>query len=128
MKDGYAMFAIVLVLICVFAGAFGQIIWKQGMSRMDKINSVDDLLSAKLILSILTNKYIIIGIALYGLSVVLWLAAMSTLDVSYMYPLLSLAYVVVAFFAVVFLGEVITLPRWIGIALVMIGCILIMRS
>jgi multidrug transporter EmrE-like cation transporter len=122
------MFAITLVLICVLVGAFGQVIWKQGMSSMDKINSLDDLLKFKMIFNVFTNKYIILGVVLYGAAFILWLAAMSTLDVSFMYPLLSLAYVVTAVFAVVFLGEVVTLSRWAGIALVVIGCVLIARS
>jgi multidrug transporter EmrE-like cation transporter len=128
MKDGYTMFAMILVLICIMAGAFGQISLKQGMSGLNKINSIDDLLNLKLLFSILENKYIILGIILYGFALILWLAAMSTLDVSFMYPLLSLAYVVVAIFAVVFLGEVITASRWLGIVLVIVGSILIVAS
>jgi multidrug transporter EmrE-like cation transporter len=128
MSEGRTMFAITLVLICVLVGAFGQIVWKQGMSRMDKITNVEELLKIKTIFNIFTNKYIIFGIVLYGLAFILWLAAMSTLDISFMYPLLSLAYVVTAIFAVSFLGEVITFSRWAGIALVVIGCILVARS
>jgi drug/metabolite transporter (DMT)-like permease len=109
-------------------GAFGQVILKKGMSSIDEINSIEEFLKFKMILSILSNKYIILGILLYGLSMILWLAAMSTLDVSYMYPMLSLAYIVTAFMAVVFLGEVITVSRWVGISLVVIGCILIAKS
>lgn len=122
------MFAVTLVLICVLVGALGQIVWKQGMSSMDKITCVEELLKFKTIFNIFTNKYILFGIMLYGSAFVLWLAAMSTLDISFMYPLLSLAYVVTAIFAVAILGEVITISRWAGIALVVIGCILIARS
>jgi drug/metabolite transporter (DMT)-like permease len=45
-----------------------------------------------------------------------------------MYPLLSLGYVVTAFFAMAFLGEIVTYSRWAGIALVVVGCILIVKS
>ncbi|MFB3763676.1 MAG: EamA family transporter [Methanotrichaceae archaeon] len=122
------MFAVTLVLICVLVGASGQIIWKQGMSHMDKINNFHDLFNLKTILNIFTNKYIILGIMLYASGFILWMAALSTLELSFMYPLLSLAYVVTAVFAVVFLGEVVTVSRWAGIVLVLAGCILIMRS
>jgi len=128
MKDDGSMFAVTLVLICVVAGALGQIVWKQGMSNMDKINSVEDLLKIKTILDIFTNKYIILGLIIYGSAFILWLAALSTLDVSFMYPMLSLAYVVTAIFAFIILGEQITLSRWAGITLVVIGCIFIARS
>jgi drug/metabolite transporter (DMT)-like permease len=128
MEDQKAMFALTLVLICILAGAAGQIFWKQGMSGMDKINGIKDLLQAETIIEIFTNKYILLGIFLYGMSVFLWLGAMSTLDVSFMYPLLSLGYVVTAILASIFIGENITVMRWAGIALVMAGCYLITRS
>lgn len=128
MKDGRTMFAITMVLICVLVGSLGQVIWKQGMSSMDKISSFDELLNFKILFNIFTNKYILLGILLYVMGFILWLAAMSTLDVSFMYPMLSLAYVVTAILAVIFLGESVSLSRWAGIALVVIGCILIARS
>ena len=45
----------------------------------------------------------------------------SLLNVSFMYPLLRLGYVLVAVTSAVFLGEAITLTRWLGILLVVIG-------
>lgn len=128
MKDGRSVFAITLVLICVLVGAFGQIIWKQGMSSIDKINGFDDLLHFKTISNIIINKYIFLGVLLYGFAFILWLAAMSTLDVSFMYPLLSLAYVITALLAYIYLGEEVSYLRWIGIMLVVIGCALVSQS
>lgn len=128
MKDGRSVFAITLVLICVLVGAFGQIIWKQGMSSMDKINGFDDLLKFKTISNIIINKYIFLGVLLYGFAFILWLSAMSTLDISFMYPLLSLAYVATAFMAIIFLGEHVSMFRWMGIIMVILGCFFISRS
>ena len=128
MKDEKAMFALVLVLICVLAGAAGQIFWKEGMSGMGKINGMGDLLQVKTVWDIFTNKYIILGIILYAISVFLWLGAMSTLDVSFMYPLLSLGYVITAIFAFAFIGENVTLLRWAGIVVIIAGCFMITKS
>lgn len=128
MRETRAMFAIILVLICVFVGAFGQIIWKQGMSKMDKIQGVEDLLDIKMIINMFANKYVLLGMLLYGSAFVLWLSAMSTLDISFMYPLLSLAYVITAIMAVLFLGEQVSAVRWAGIIMVVMGCLLISRS
>ena len=123
-----AMFALTLVLICVLAGAAGQIFWKEGMSGMGRINGISDLLQVKTVCDIFTNKYIILGIFLYAMSVFLWLGAMSTFDVSFMYPLLSLGYIVTAILALVFLGENITLLRWAGIVVIIAGCFMITNS
>ncbi|MGD0954295.1 MAG: EamA family transporter [Methanotrichaceae archaeon] len=123
-----AMFALTLVLICVLAGAAGQILWKEGMSNLGRINGIGDLLQVKTVWDIFTNKYIILGIFLYAMSVFLWLGAMSTLDVSFMYPLLSLGYIVTAILAMVFIGENITLLRWAGIVMIIAGCFMITKS
>lgn len=42
------------------------------------------------IFNVFGNKYVILGVFLYGFSFILWLGALSTLDVSFTYPLLSL--------------------------------------
>jgi drug/metabolite transporter (DMT)-like permease len=122
------MFALTLVLIYVLAGAAGQIFWKEGMSGLGRINGMGDLLQVKTVEDTFTNKYIILGIFLYAISVFLWLGAMSTLDVSFMYPLLSLGYIVTAILAFVFIGENITLLRWAGIAVIIVGCFMITKS
>lgn len=128
MPEKKFMFAMILLTICIFAGAFGQISWKHAMSNMDKIDNVNGLLKLDTIFNIMTNKYIILGLLLYGSAFFLWLSAMSTLEISFMYPMLSLAYVLTAVSAFVFLGEHISLTRWMGILLIVVGCMLITRS
>jgi drug/metabolite transporter (DMT)-like permease len=95
---------------------------------LGRINGIGDLLQVKTVWDIFTNKYIILGIILYAMSVFLWLGAMSTLDVSFMYPLLSLGYIVTAILALVFIGENITLLRWAGIVVIIAGCFMITKS
>ena len=126
--NGYNMFALGLVLICVVFGAFGQISMKTGMRQVRQIDDASDLLDLSTIVQIFSNFYVVGGLVLYMNSAFLWLGALSTLDVSLMYPLLSLGYVVTAFFAMAFLGEIVTYSRWAGIALVVVGCILIVKS
>ena len=122
------MFALTLVLICIFAGAAGQICFKCGMSNIGKINNFDSLLNSKTIISIATNSYIILGTLLYGTAFILWLGALSTLDISYMYPLLSLGYVITVVFAFVFIRENISLLRWVGVLLIFAGSVIITKS
>ncbi len=126
--NGFNMFALGLVLICVVFGAFGQISMKTGMRQVRQIDDASDLLDLSTIVQIFSNFYVVGGLVLYMISAFLWLGALSTLDVSLMYPLLSLGYVVTAFFAMAFLGEIVTYSRWAGIALVVVGCILIVKS
>jgi drug/metabolite transporter (DMT)-like permease len=122
------MFALSLVAICIIFGAVGQILMKTGMSHTGPIGDVGKLLNPSTIASIFTNVYVIGGILLYAAASLLWLGALSTTDVSLMYPLLSLAYVVAAILSLIFLKEDVTLLRWVGIGVVIVGCFMILRS
>jgi len=122
------MFALGLVIICIIFGAIGQISMKTGMAQIGEINDFRGFINLNTIFHILTNVYVLLGLLLYAVSAFLWLGALSTLDVSFMYPLLSLAYVITAILAFVVLKENITLIRWVGIALVVAGCFLIVRT
>jgi len=127
-KKGGTMFALTLVLICVFGVAMGQIAMKSGMSQVGEIGSAGQLFNLTTLFHIFTNPRVLAGIFCYAISAILWLGALSTLNVSLIYPLMSLAYVITAVVAFIFLKENITLLHWLGIFLVVGGCFLIARS
>ena len=127
MKGGI-MFALILVFVCVLGAAMGQIAMKSGMSQIGEIGSLGQLFHFGTLFHIFTNPRVLTGICLYAISGILWLGALSTLNVSFMYPLMSLAYVLTAIFAFVFLKESVTLLHWVGILLVVGGCFLITRT
>lgn len=122
------MFAVVLVALCILLGACGQILMKHGMNQVGAINGFSELISPRTLLKVITNWAVVFGVVLYALTLVLWLGAMSTLNVSFMYPLISLGYIVTAVLALVFLKENVTWLRWAGIFVVIIGCFLIGRA
>ena len=122
------MFALLLVLLCIFGAAMGQILMKSGMNQVGEIKSMGQLFKLDTLSRIFTSPRIIAGILCYGIALVLWLGAMSTLNISFMYPMLSLAYVLTAIFALIYLKESITILHWIGIAFVVVGCFLIVRT
>jgi drug/metabolite transporter (DMT)-like permease len=62
------------------------------------------------------------------ISVVVWILGLSRVDVTIAYPMLSLGYVVNAFLAWYLFGEVLTLQRLIGIAIILIGVLVLARS
>jgi multidrug transporter EmrE-like cation transporter len=68
------------------------------------------------------------GMLCYGTSVCVWLAALSKAPVSTAYPMLSLGYIVVTAVSVVWLGETLSLPKVLGIALICAGVVLVSRS
>jgi multidrug transporter EmrE-like cation transporter len=68
------------------------------------------------------------GMLCYGLSVCVWIAALTKAPVSTAYPMLSLGYVVVAVAAVAWLGESMTVAKIAGIALICAGVVLVSRN
>src|SRR5438045_8943936 len=67
-----------------------------------------------------TQGHFISGIALYGLSVIVWIIGLSRVPVSIAYPMLSLGYVVNAIAAHYLFGEDVTLARWLGIGFIIV--------
>jgi drug/metabolite transporter (DMT)-like permease len=122
------MFAYILVAICIVFGAVGQILMKHGMTLVGNIQSGSKLFSISTVTQIGTNPFVIGGLFLYAMAFFLWLGALSNLDVSKMYPLLSIGYIVTAILSFSFLGEHISLLRIGGILVIMIGCFMLLRS
>jgi uncharacterized membrane protein len=121
--------AFILLILSVVIGAVAQISLKKGVSNLQSKYDTMEILNPVKFLSILKESPLIfVGGLLYALGFVIWIAAMTKFDVSFMYPMLSLAYILVAVLAFVILKENITLYRWLGIILVTIGSMLLLKS
>lgn len=75
-----------------------------------------------------TEPHIVGAIACYALSVVIWILALSRVQVSIAYPLLSMGYVVNAAAAWWFFSETINPAKIAGIGIIILGVIIISRS
>jgi len=124
-KKFMAIDTLVLVLISVVLGAFGQVFMKMGLK--DNPISLSQLFSTKL-LSTIFQKYVFIGVVLYLVAVLIWFVVLSTAELSFAYPLISLAYIITALLAVVFFKENVSLIRWAGILLILGGVFFVTRS
>lgn len=120
---GENMNVLIFVIISVFMGSFGQISLKHGMNQV-KVIGMHEIL--KNLFKVFLNFFILFGIALYALSSILWLFSMTKLDISFMYPLVSLSYLITAIFAIIFLKEKVIMKRWIGLILIIAGSFFIM--
>jgi drug/metabolite transporter (DMT)-like permease len=58
----------------------------------------------------------------------LWLIALSRIEISYAFPLLSIGYPVVAVLSMLLLKERVTLSRWIAILVITAGVAIIWRT
>lgn len=64
----------------------------------------------------------------FAVATVLWLLAVSQINISYAFPLLSAGYVLVAILSRMFLGEKVSWKRWAAIAVICLGVVLIARQ
>lgn len=79
-------------------------------------------------LCLLGSGWFWLYVACFGVATGLWLLALSGLNISYAFPLLSLNYALVALLARLVLKERVLPRRWIAIAVICCGAILIAQS
>ena len=75
-----------------------------------------------------TEPHIVGGLGCYVISVVVWILALSRVEVSIAYPLLSVGYVVNAIAAYYLFGEAVTPLRLTGIGVIIVGVYMVARS
>jgi len=104
------LWAIALVILATFVGAFGPILLKKASAkRLSKLSSL------------MTNYHLFGGVALYAIGTLLFIPALKGGDLSVLYPFVALAYIWVSLLSVKFLGEKMNLLKWFGIILIIIG-------
>lgn len=79
-------------------------------------------------LGLLRSGWLWLYILCFGAATGLWLLALSGLNISYAFPLLSASYGFVALLARIWLKEPVSGSRWFAIAVICCGVILIARS
>lgn len=115
------------VLTGVFLNAIAQLLLKAGTKAVGAIHlTVDNWFGTGLKLA--TQLPVIGGLSCYVLSVVVWIIALSRVDVSLAYPMISLGYIVNALGAWYFLGEAISMQRVVAMAIILLGVALIART
>jgi drug/metabolite transporter (DMT)-like permease len=114
-----------IAAVSILLAVAGQLMMKKGMLMFGAF-PVSQLFS-KLIAMVL-NPFVFFGFACFGLSSIFWLVVLSRLPLSLVYPMVSVAYVLVAFASIIFFHEHVSLVRWVGIAVIIFGVVLISRS
>ena len=116
-----------LVLCGVLLNAAAQLLLKAGTNAVGAFEfSRDNILPVGWKLA--SEPHIIGGLACYVVSVVVWIMALSRVEVSIAYPMLSIGYVVNAIAAWYLFGEAVTAMRMTGIGFIIIGVFIVARS
>ena len=116
-----------LVLLGVLLNAAAQLLLKAGTNAIGHFE-----FSAANVLPIgwkvATQPYIVGGLSCYVVSVAIWILALSRVEVSIAYPMLSIGYVVNAVAAYFLFGEAVSVQRLVGIGIIVLGVYVVARS
>ena len=115
----------VLILASVLLNCLAQLLIRKGMLMVGEVTLTT---ISKSLLPMLVNMYLWGAMLCYAVSIFLWMAVLSKVDVSYAYPFLSIGYVVASVAGYYFFGENLSVIRIVGILVICAGVVLISRS
>ena len=104
--------AVVLVLVGSLIGSLATVILKKGTN----LYSLRHLWK---------TGYLWMGLILYGFSVIFYLLALPREELSVLYPLVSMNYIFTTMFSVSLLGEKMNRWKWLGLAGIIVGVVMI---
>lgn len=119
--------AFALVLTGVLLNAAAQLLIKSGAETAGHFSFTAGHIWQAL-LHFALQWQILLGLTFYAVSVVVWILALTRVQVSIAYPMLSLGYVVTAFAAWWLFGEALTVQKLLGIAVIIVGVVLVARA
>ena len=116
-----------LILTGVLLNAVAQLLLKAGTNAVGHFEfSTTNLVPIGTRLAL--EPHILGGLTCYVISVVVWIMALSRVEVSIAYPMLSIGYVLNALAAWYWFGEALTTMRMTGIVVIIVGVYLVARS
>ena len=107
--------SVALLLFAVAAAASGQVMLKHGM-QVASARAAES--GGSLALRAATSPWVLLGLVVFGISAVAWLAALSRVPLSVAYPFNALGYLVILTASIVILHERANVLTWVGTALV----------
>ena len=75
--------------------------------------------------ALLLNWRLALGIGLYLVSTVFYMKGISHGEISVLFPLVSVGYIFSAIWSKVFFGESMTGTKFVGLGLIVVGCVLL---
>lgn len=116
-----------LIMIGVLFNAAAQLLLKAGTNSVGAFAfSRDNILPVGWQLA--SEPHIIAGMSCYVFSVVVWVLALSRVEVSIAYPMVSIGYLLNAIAAWYFFGEAVSVTRLVGIGVIILGVFIVARS
>lgn len=115
--------ALVLLIVSfsILLNAFGQVSLKYGMDLYGALDFSD----LKRVFFMFFQPFVFVGLCLYVVSTIFWLVSLSNADLSYIYPLNAVSFILVAILAKIIFKEYFNLTKIAGFFFVTLGAVLI---
>jgi multidrug transporter EmrE-like cation transporter len=114
-----------IVILGVSLNAAGQLFLKSGANIIGPITSNSNIATT---LALSLNIYIVLGLLCYVFSISAWIIALTRVDVSIAYPMLSLGYIIVTIAAWFLFNEPISTIKILSLCIIIFGIILLANS
>jgi len=114
------------VLGSVLLAATGHIMIKAGLNGAASAAAHGSIIERLIVY--FSQPYVLLGLTIYGLGTAMWVFAVSKRDISYVFPITALNYVLVTLGGKFLFAEVVPFKRWLGIAVVIIGVALMQSA
>ena len=120
------------LLLILFIGlifeATGVVLLKKGIIQIGEVQSMAPAEIIRVIIAGGTNPAVLLGVFFEALFFACLLVLMSKSDISFLWPLTALSFVMTTFAALIFLEEKVSSLRWMGVLFIMVGAALISYS
>lgn len=118
------MTALWLLIPAVLLSTTGELFFKTGMNRIGGFEFSPAAIRA-ILPQVIRSPFIWIGFVGFGGGAVFWLAVLSRAPLSLAYPILASSYLVVVVEAWLFLHERVSRQRLLGVAVIVIGVVIV---
>jgi drug/metabolite transporter (DMT)-like permease len=119
---------IIILIVGLICEAAGVVLLKEGIDTICKGKDVTLVNILPIVLKGMTNLKVLLGVALEAAFFACLLYLMSQRQLSFVWPLTSLSFVMTTLAAVFYLREHVSATRWTGVALIMLGAAFITWS
>ena len=127
-EKGSRTMTIGLILVSVTLAAIAQVTLKAGINHVTDANGGQLALNGDSLKQIAAQVWVWAGLAIFAVSAVLWLVALSRANLSFAYPFAALGYVIIVIASILFLNEHVQPITWVGMALIVGGILLIAQG
>jgi drug/metabolite transporter (DMT)-like permease len=117
--------SLVLLLFAVGSAAVGQVLLKHGMTAATESAKQTN---GSLVIKAVTSPWVLLGLMVFAISAVAWLATLSKLPLSIAYPFNALGYLAILTASTLILNERTNIWTWVGTAFVATGLVIVVLT